>query len=268
MADAMSDQLWTNGALSGLLPALAASGRAPEALERILAGEIGYTEARILAQIGPHLDESLLSRAISAVNELEPWDRGSALAGLAPRLADLGRPVEALELITSIPAATRGWPRCGLRHRLLGDSPSPSSRQPGYERARPWPNATERTWQRSRGTCPGHSCTRGLRSRTGNRGGSRRGRQLDSVNDNQDWQLATSRYEVTHPPECSSYPAPASCRLRVAPCRRLRVLSPPQPGRVGAHGIVRPRWRMSNPRLIPLATERAERVRSIGRRAR
>ena len=54
-----------------------------------------------LAGLAPHLSESLkdqvLREALAAVQEIETeWGRAETLAELAPRLAELGRPDEAL----------------------------------------------------------------------------------------------------------------------------------------------------------------------------
>ncbi len=101
LADGISDQLWAGTALAGLVPALAAAGRPEDALERALA-PMPQGARDPLAQVGPYLPEPLLARALTAAGELEPYQRGRAYAGLAPRLAELGQPVQALELVSQI----------------------------------------------------------------------------------------------------------------------------------------------------------------------
>ena len=123
LADAISDQLWAGNALRGLIPALAAAGRPEEALTRALTAQPSGQDD-MLAGMGPHLPEPLLKRALVAADELEPYYRGIALAGLAPRLATAGHPIQALELITQIPPADKRSAALGLVSPALAALPT------------------------------------------------------------------------------------------------------------------------------------------------
>ena len=104
LAAGLRDHLWLRTAFRDVLPALAAAGRQEEALDRTLAAPTGRIDGRILAAIAAYLTQPLLSRALAASDDLAPYDRGEALSGLGPRLATLGRPIGALQLIVTIPS--------------------------------------------------------------------------------------------------------------------------------------------------------------------
>lgn len=106
----MVQTLWRREkVLTKLLPRLAEVGKPKQALD--VAKDLADGRWRSVALVGlaPHLSEPLLREALDTAWAIEPddfsyshtrnpYDRDQALAGLVPRLAELGHPEEAFEI--------------------------------------------------------------------------------------------------------------------------------------------------------------------------
>ena len=94
--------------LEALAPRLAELGHQAEALDAVRAISHDYVyyeyyQEKALAALVPHLTEPRLTEVLAlAISEDRQWSWSEALAALAPRLAELGHPVEALEAARAI----------------------------------------------------------------------------------------------------------------------------------------------------------------------
>ena len=136
-AQEIVDASWRAEVLGRLAPHLPEIERV-QALREALATalEIGGEDRRAeaLARLAPHLPEPLLREAMATAREMGEWSRapgpskwrieGKTLAGLLPRLAELGYPEEALR--TTIP--DDGW-KAETLARLAPHLPEPLLRE-------------------------------------------------------------------------------------------------------------------------------------------
>jgi hypothetical protein len=125
-AQAMEQTDWRALALTGLLPHLPEAEREDalrEALAAVQAIEEVHVRREALTKMAPHLPESSTEEALAATWELPGQDQAEVLAGLAPRLAELNHPQEAVTMARAIEG--RGYRALALARlatRLTGPS--------------------------------------------------------------------------------------------------------------------------------------------------
>lgn len=90
---------WLN-ALAPLLPPMEREAAMRRVLARIRASQYDFSKVELLRAAAPNIPESLLDEALDAGREITTdYDRGNALAALAPRVAEFGHQQEALRLV-------------------------------------------------------------------------------------------------------------------------------------------------------------------------
>lgn len=96
-------ETWRAHALAELSPRLAELGHPREALAAVRMIENEEYRAQVLARVLRSLPESLMPQALAEAQEITlSWRRAQLVADLAPRLAELGHPHEALEAMWTI----------------------------------------------------------------------------------------------------------------------------------------------------------------------